>query len=897
MRTLNRFLIRLRNLVTGRRGDQRLREELEEHAALQTEENIRAGMHPEEARRRAQLKLGGVESVREQYHAEEGLPLVEHLICDLRFGLRQLKKSPGFAATAVLTLSLGIGGVTAVFSVVYAVLLRPLPYPQASRLVVLHEAMAHFGGAANLSAPDVPVYQRNSHAFTAVAGFIGEGYDVTGAGEPFRADAERVSAQMFPVLGVAPLLGRRFTRQEDENSASVAVISYSLWKERFGGSQHVLGRTIDLDLRPYTIIGVMPRGFETPSGLGAIAAHDLWVPLSLTPTELKNEANDLDYGAVARLKAGVTMAQAQQDAERVLKIIQAKVPEAHLSISLAGLKKQTVQDARPLLRTLLGAVVLILLIACANLANLLLVRAAGRRREFGMRMALGAARKTILRQLLMESLLLSTAGGVAGLGMAAAAVHWAGAVLPGSLPRLGAIAIDWPVALLASGLVGATGVACGLAPALASAKADVLDSLREGGQSTGQGRSQHRLRSALVVGEMALALLLLVGAGLLLRSFARMMETNPGFRPERTVTASVALPKQAYPTQEKVDEFFRNLGARLQELPGVTEVGFGSNIPVVGRNSSRLFAAQDYVRRPGESFSIASNYLTTGEYFRALKIPLIEGRYFSAADDAVGAPLVVIVSQSLAKRYFAGRDPIGMHIKVGPNYQYRMPPMQVVGVVGDVSDNPVGGKQDFEMYEPLSQLAADLGPMGALIGTKGNMHAVVRTTGDPQALEGELRRVVHQANPTLAVTDVQTMEEVMSSTEAPRRFNTWILTSFAAIALGLAMLGIYGVLAYAVTERTREIAIRMALGATRGEVERRTLGGAMALGLMGVGVGLAASVALTRYLASLLYEVKPLDGLTLAGAVVVLLACAATAALLPARRAASVDPMQALRSE
>jgi putative ABC transport system permease protein len=891
------FAARVRNL--GRRGrvDAEVEEELRAHFEMAVEDGVQAGMTEEEARRAARLRFGNPVVMKERTVGADTALGLESALRDVKFALRQLKKSPEFMVTAVLTLALGIGGVTAVFSVVFAVLLRPLPYPQANRLVVLHEAMAHLGGAANLSAPDVPVYQRNSHAFTAVAGFIGEGYDMTGVGEPFRADAERVSAQMFPVLGVAPLLGRTFTRREDENSAAVMVLSYALWKERFGEDRDVLGRTVDLDLKPYTVIGVMPRGFETPTGLGAIAAHDLWVPLSLTPSEMQDEADDLDYGAVARLKPGVTMAQAQQDAERVLKIIQAKVPEVHLSIGLAGLKEQTVRSARPLLRMLLGAVVLILLIACANLANLLLVRAAGRRREFGVRTALGAARKTILRQLLIESLLLSATGGALGLGGAAAAVHWAGAVLPDSLPRLGEIAVHWPVALLATVLVCATGVACGLAPALASAKADVLASLREGGQATGQGRSQHRLRSALVVAEMALALLLLVGAGLLLRSFARMMETNPGFRPERTVTASVALPKQAYPTQEKVDEFFRNLGKRIEELPGVTAVGFGSNIPVVGRNSSRLFAAQDYVRRPGESFSIASNYLTAGEYFRALRIPLIEGRYFNAADDAPGAPLVTIISQSLAKRYFAGRDPIGMHIKVGPNYQYPMPPMRVVGVVGDVSDNPVDRKQDTEMYEPLSQLAADLGPMGAMIGGEGDLHAVVRTSGDPGVLEGELRRVVHQADPTLPVTDVQTMEEVVSSTEAPRRFNTWILMAFAAVALGLALLGIYGVLAYAVTERTREIAIRMALGATRGDVERRTLWHAMVLGGAGMVLGLAASVVLTRYLASLLYEVKPLDGMTLAGAVLVLLACAVMAGWLSARRAARVDPMLALRSE
>ena len=888
---------RVRNLGRRSKVDAEIEEELRAHIEMAVEDGVRAGMTEDEARRAARVRFGNPVAMKERTVGADAALGLDSVARDVKFALRQMRKSPGFAATAVLTLALGIGGVTAVFSIVYAVLLRPLPYPQASRLVVLHEAMAHFGGAANLSAPDVPVYQRNSQAFAEVAGFIGQGYDVTGAGEPFRADAERVSAQMFPVLGVAPLLGRTFTRREDETSTPVMVLSYALWKERFGGNRDVLGKTIDLDLRPYTIIGVMPRGYETPSGLGAIAAHDLWVPLSLTPSEMQDEADDLDYGAVARLKAGVTMAQAQQDAERVLKIIQAKVPEVHLSISLAGLKEQTVESARPLLRTLLGAVVLILLIACANLANLLLVRGAGRRREFGVRMALGAARKTMLRQLLIESLLLSAMGGALGLGVAAAAVHWASQVLPDSLPQLGEIAIRWPVALLAVGLVGATGVACGMAPALASAKAEVLDSLREGGQATGQGRSQHRLRSALVVGEMALALLLLVGAGLLLRSFARMMETNPGFRPERTVTASVALPKQAYPTQETVDEFFRDLGERIQQLPGVTAVGFGSDIPVVGRNSSRLFAAQDYVRKPGESFSIASNYLTAGEYFRALKIPLIEGRYFNAADDAPGAPLVAIISQSLAKRYFAGRDPVGMHIKVGPNYQYPMPPMRVVGVVGDVSDNPVDRKQDTEMYEPLSQLAADLGPMGAMIGGQGDMHAVVRTTGDPQALEGELSRVVRQADPTLAVTKLQTMEEVVSSTEAPRRFNTWVLSSFAGIALALALLGIYGVLAYSVTERTREIAIRMALGATRLDVERRTLGDAMVLGAAGVALGLAASVGLTRYLASLLYKVKPLDGPTLAGAVAVLLACAALAGWLPARRAASVDPMEALRAE
>lgn len=819
------------------------------------------------------------------------------MLNDLKFALRQLRKSPGFTVAAVLTLAIGIGGVTAVFSVVDAVLLRPLPYAQANRLVVLHMGMKHLFAEANLSAPDVLEYQRDSKAFTGVAGFVGAGYDVSGAGAPFRADAERVGASMFGVLGVQPLLGRAFTKKEDENAAPVTVISYVLWKERFQMRRDVLGETIDLDRRPYTIIGVMPPGFETPTGQGGIAQHDLWVPMSFTPTEKGAVADNFDYGAVARVRPGVTMQQGREDMQRVLTVIQAEVPDVHLSIMMRGLKEQTVRDARPLLRILLGAVVLILLIACANLANLLLVRAAGRHREFGVRMALGAARSAVLRQLLTESLLLSAIGGAVGVALAALLTQGASSMLPDSLPRLNEISIHWPVALLAVALVSATGVACGLAPALASVKAELTQSLRDGGQAVGQGRSHHRLSNGLVIGEIALALLLLVGAGLLLKSFVRMVSVNPGFQPQHIMTASLSLPLQAYPKQENVDQFLANTQRKVEALPGVTDVGFSTDIPVIGRRSSRLFAAEDYVRKPDESYSVASNYLTAGEYFRALKIPLIKGRYFDKADDEPGAPLVAIVSQSFARKYFAGRDPIGMHIKVGPSFQNNMPEMRVVGVVGDVSDNPLDQKQDIEMYEPASQAAADLGKYASMIGVVGAMHAVVRTTGDPSALEASFTRIVQEADPSLAVTKLKTMEDVVATTEAPRRFNTGILMVFAGIALGLALVGIYGVLAYSISERTREIAIRMALGATRAEVLRRTLRNALLLGLAGVGIGLAAAMGLTRYIAGLLYQVKPLDGVTIASAAAVLLTCALLAGWIPARRTASIDPMEALRNE
>jgi putative ABC transport system permease protein len=820
------------------------------------------------------------------------------MLNDLKYALRQLRKTPGFSLTAVLTLTIGIGGVAAVFSVVEAVLLRPLPYKNSAELVVLHERVEHLmDGEANLSAPDVLTFAQESKAFTGVGGFIGASFEASGAGAPFRARAERLTAAVFPVLGIEPVLGRTFTQQEDETSAPVTVISHALWQERYQGDPHVLGKTIDLDRRPYTVIGVMPAEFETPLGLGGVMQRDLWVPMSFTPVEKGAEADNFDYGAVARLKPGVGLAQAQQDVDRVIAIIQAKIPGLQLHGSMRGLKEETVREARPLLRILLAAVALILLIACANLANLLLVRAAGRRREFGVRLALGAARRTMLRQLLTESLLLSAIGGLLGVAMAVLLVHVGAAKMADMLPRLNEIAVSWPVVLLAIALTGVTGVLCGLAPAVASMKAEVLDALREGSHGAGQGRGQHRLRNFLVVTEAALAMVLLVGAGLLLRSFAKMLATDSGVETTHVMTASLALPKQDYPTQERVSAFYSELQRRFEAIPGVRAVGFSSNIPVIGRNSSRLFAPQSYVKKPDEGWSLASNYLVMGNYFDVLHIPIISGRYFDARDDRAGAPLVAIISQSFAQHYFSGKDAVGMHLKVGPSYSTPMPPIEVIGVVGDVKPNHIDETQMVQMYEPVSQAAADLGPLAAMIGVVGDLRVVVRTAGDPASLEANFTRAVHQLDSLLAITDMQTMEEVVAATQSSRRFSTMILTAFAAIALALSLLGIYGVLAYAVTERAREIAIRMALGATREHVLRRTIRSGLTLAAMGIAGGLIASAGLMHLLKSLLYGVEPLDSPAIAGAIIAMLACSALAGWLPARRAASIEPMDALRSE
>lgn len=820
---------------------------------------------------------------------------------DIRYALRQLRRSPGFTLIAVLTLAVAIGGVTAVFSIVEAVLLRPLPFQDSDRLVRLHEGIAHnFDG--DLPAPDVIQFARDNQAFSAVGGFVSAEYEFTGAGEPFHARAERVTAPLFPLLGVSPMMGRNFTQAEDDKAVPVAIISYSLWRERFHSDAGVLGRTVDLDRRPYTIIGVMPRSFEFPLDPGRLSHRDLWVPMSFTPDERQDETDNFQYGAIARLKPGVTLAQAQSDLARMVVAVQARVP-AELGIQLtsrvAFLKDETVQSTRPLLRILMGAVLLVLCIACANLANLLLVRAAGRRREFGMRLALGAASRVVLRQLLTESLLLTAIGGLIGVVIASVIVHLSAVLLPPSLPRIAEITVSWPVLLLALALIVFTGVLCGLAPALSSMRADVLSSLRDGGQSIGSGHSQHRLRSGFVVVEAALALSLLVGAGLLIRSFAHMLETDPGFVSQHVLTAHLSLPEQSYSTQPQIDNFYEELLRRLSGMPQVRAVGASSNIPVIGIGSDRNFVPEGYVAPHGETnFLSASNYFVMGDYFRAMKIPLLQGRYFTAADDLPDAQLTAIISQSVARQIWPGQNPIGKRLKMGGNPKSARPAITVVGVVADIRQGSLDQAIYPQMYEPFLQFNRQYEPtVQKFIGTRGSMHLVLNTEGDPTALALSLEKAVHQLDPLLALENVRTMDAVVSSTEAPRQFNTVVLSAFAAVALLLSLLGIYGVLAYSVNERAREIAIRMALGASRESVLGRILRSSLVLAGVGIMIGLIASFWLTRFLQSLLYGVKPLDAVTFGGAVLVLLVCALLAGWLPARRAASIDPMQTLRSE
>jgi putative ABC transport system permease protein len=901
MEVIRVLLARCAAFFRGRKLDGDLDEEVRAHLDLAVEENLRHGMNAKEARAAAMRGFGGVTQTKEIYRLQRGIPFLETLGRDVRFALRQLRKSPGFTLTAVLTLAIGIGGVAAVYSVVEAVLLRPLPFHEPAQLVRLHEGVEHQFDQADLPAPDVIRFARDNRTFSRVAGFVAAEFELSGAGKPFQARVERVTASLLPILGVQPMLGRAFTQAEDENAAPVALISYAMWRERFQSSANAIGATIDLDRRPYTIVGVMPRSFEFPLDAGRLSHRDMWVPMSFTSDEKQDETDNFQYGAIARLKAGVALGQAQADVSRIVAAVEAQIPPQdgiHLTSSVESLQEETVNGARPLLNALLGAAGLILLIACANLANLLLVRGAGRRRELGMRVALGAARRTVLRQLFTESLVLAVIGGALGVALAFVLVQIAAATLPDSLPRLNEIALRWPVLLLAMGLTGVTGILCGWTPALAGVKPELMHSLREGGQGAGQGRSQSGMRTALAAIEVALAMLLLVASSLLLRSFQKMLETDPGFVPQNVLTASLTLPEHDYPTQQKVNAFYGELLRRLGSLPQVSSVGAATNIPVIGIASDRNFVPEGYAPRDGRTWLSVSNYFVLGDYFRAMRIPLVEGRYFTVGDDKPDAPLVAVISQTTARQHWPGVDAVGKRFKMGGNPNSRRPLITVVGIVGDVRQGALDQAVYPQMYEPFEQSQRQFeAQVQQVLGVRSSMHVVLNTSGNPLALQATVEKTVHQLDPLLAVSDMHSMEEVVSATETSRRFNTCILTAFAAIALALSLLGIYGVLAYSVTERAREIAIRMALGATRERVLWTTLRNGLTLAGVGIAAGLMASVAVTRFIASLLYNVKPLDADAIIGAALVLAICAVAAGLIPARRAASIDPMRALRTE
>ncbi|MGA9960247.1 MAG: ABC transporter permease [Acidobacteriaceae bacterium] len=826
------------------------------------------------------------------------------VVLDIRYALRQLRKSPGFALTAILTLAFGIGANTAIFSIVEGVLLRPLPFANQARLVTLGdrlEGVEYGGEVPGVTPHGIRIYMRDTHAFSSLGGYQATTYELSGLGTPAQINAGRLTASMFPVLGISPLMGRAFTQQEDDDSRQVAVLSYQTWRGRFDGDPHILGRKVLLDRKPYEIIGVMPREFEFPLVPGQLNRCELWVPMSFTQAERSQaSAGAWAYNMVGLLKPGITPAQAQQDAAPAAQEIMRNFPPAlrsrRIHPDVQRLDESTVAQARPLVRTLLLAVMVVLFIACANLAGLLLVRVIRRRREISVRLALGASGAAILRQCLIEALLLSVSGGVLGLLLASAFLRIGIRLLPETLPRVSSIRLDGQVVAFSLGLTLLTGLFCGLIPAFAAARTEVNEALKEGG-GTGSAAGGHtRLRSALVVAELAVALVMLIASGLLLRSFHKMRSVNLGFHTDHTLTASYSLPREQYSSQDAIDAFNLTLRTRLEQLPGVQAVGMTSLLPAADVEFGGTFTPEGYVPPKGEGLVIAWIPQVTGDYFQAQGVPILRGRDFTLADRA-GAPLVVIVNRILAEHYWPGQDPIGKRLHRGPA-EAALPWLTVVGEIGDVkqlaADVPTGN----QFYIPSSQVKADAGSFaspGMLSGNAGSI--VLRGQMPPEQMAESLLKVVRSIDPNLPLTHVESMDRVVAEGQAPRRFNTVLISSFAGAAVLLALLGIYSVIAFSTALRAREMAIRLALGAPRAEVMRLVLVSGVKLGVAGCGIGAIAAIFITRLLRSLLFQVDSLDPIVLLLATVSILLLAIAASVIPARRAASVEPLQALRTE
>ena len=812
-----------------------------------------------------------------------------HPLQDFRYAVRMIRSKPAFTVIVLLTLALGIGANTAIFSVVDAVILRPLPYHAPDRLVLVKEWIPKaLPDPIPVCAPDVVQFQHENHSFEGLAAFWGGQFDLAGGVEPQRVKVDRVNANLFSLLGTQPSIGRAFTAAEDQPGHLVTILSYGLWQRQFGGDQNIVGHTVVLDRQSYTVVGVMPRTFAFPlPGMNQGDAADLFIPMAFTPSELADVGDNFNYSVVGRLKPGDSLGQANSDLEIIAQRIQQTYPaefrsDINLSAVALPLGGQVVGKARTPLLLLLGAVAFVLLIGCINVTNLLLMRATDRQKEIAVRLALGASRTRLLFQLLTESMLLTLTGAALGLAFA----HWITqtllALMPADIPQVHPVELNLSVLGFTAGLAVLTGLIFGVLPALAINRDSVDATLREGGRGGTQARQHRRIREGLVIVEVALAMVLLVGAGLLLRSFQRVLETDPGFQPEHLLTASLNLPETQYKSGPQVQTFYQRLIVRLQQLPAVQMAGASTDLPLqAGWN--HIFTPEGYQPPPGASLNFSNHSVILGRYLQTMGVPLLRGRYFSDQDNEHSTP-VLIVSEAIAKHFWPHQDPIGKRLKWGPP-ESKDAWLTIVGVVGDVKQGPLDVPTAPHTYQPFLQHPSP------------SLSVAIRASGEPTALASELRGAVWGLDPQLAVAQVRTMDQVIQRSTTPRRFNLLLLTGFASVALMLSAIGIYGVIAYSVVRRVREIGVRVALGAQRSDVLRLVVGQGLLLLLSGIVLGLLGAVALTRSLASFLYGIKATDPVTFACVAVLLAVVGLLASYIPARRATKIDPMIALRYE
>jgi predicted permease len=817
---------------------------------------------------------------------------------DLRFAFRQLRKSPGSSLAVVVMLALGMGATTAIFSLVEGVLLRPLPFANPDRLVLLGDHVRRGGSNLPVTAREIGTYSSSAGAFSSMGGYASVNFEVSSGAIPEQISAARLTAEVFSTLGVQPLLGRVFTQQEENAHHPLTVISYALWLNRYQLDPHVLGTTIVLSRSPYTIIGVMPRSFEFPLSTGRGSEAQLWVPMSLTADELSDEnAGYWGYQMVARLKDGVTAAQAAKDADRVAQEIMRNFPVSQSAIHIQGdvspLRERLVADVRPLLRILFAAVAVVLLIACANVSGLLLVRAIRRRREHAVRLALGAGSAGIIREAVLEGLLLSVPGGLLGLAFATIGIRTALHLLPDSMPRLDSISMDAPVVIFGLAIAVATGILCSVAPAFAAMRTNLIEALKESGR-TGAAAGHPWLRSALVIGEVGVALVLLTVSGAFLRSFQKMRAVDLGFRPDHVLVASYQLPLNQYSTNNLVTNFNRTVMDRLSNKPAVTAAGLTSVLPASGFSAMASYTIED-VPVDKWKMQFAQFAITDGDYFKALNVPLLDGRTFTPDDRPDSIP-VVIVNESMAQHSWPGQRAVGKRMHIG-NPQKPYPWATVVGVVADTRINARDEPSDDQIYIPAQQPAVFSGAAasGRLTNASGGF-IVLRSDLPPEQMTQTLRASVAEVDPLLALQQVEPMDDVISNVEAPRRFNTDLITIFALGALLLAVTGIYAVVAFSVSLRTQEIAVRMALGAQRSGIARLVLISGAKMALAGCALGVLGSLAVSRLVSSFLFNVSATDPAIYATAALLMMLTALVASLLPATRAASADPVDALRT-
>jgi predicted permease len=873
MRRLRSWCVRLWSLWGKERRDREFAEELESHLRMHCEDGVRAGMTPAEARRQALIKLGGMAPVEELYRERRGVPSLETLARDFGYAIRMMRRAPGFTATVVVTLGLGIGTTTAIFSVVNAVLIRPLPYPEPQRLVYI---AISYGERSAIFVPttDYAAWRTGSQTLSRLAGQIGFEANLTVGTEAERVKVGAATASLFPMLGVSPALGRIFLAEEDRpGGAPVAILSHAFWKSRFGGDAAIGGKPVTIDGVIHTIVGVLPAGFQLPDRYQT--DYDLWVPLAMSDN---GRAKRPILEAVGRLKPGVSRERARAELATLM-----RPPRRGKKILVvAEWQEQIASGARRSLLIFLCAVGFVLLVACVNVANLLLFRAAAREKEMAVRRALGAGRARILRQLLTESVLLALLGGVVGLGLAWAGKDLLVAFIADNLPAMEPVHLDLRVLGFNLGLALVTGIAFGLAPALEASRSELNEHLKNAGRGASEGRSRYRMRGLLVVFEVALVMVLLSGAGLLFRSFLRLRGVDPGFQADRILTVNVALTPSKYPTPREKTAFFQQVVERVGTLPGVQAAGASTSLPLGGY--SMAISGLTVEGRPEAERQVMVD-IVSPNYFRTVGIPMVRGRGLSDADRN-GSTVVAMVNETFARAFFPGEDCLGKRIE---QWKPKTGWITIVGVVRDIRPAPE--------EEPLPEMYFSYLQPDASFLMGSNMYLAVRAAGNPKALAGAVRGQIAGVDSSQPPFDITTLEERRTKHLSPRRVNMLLMGAFAALALGIGSIGIYGVVSCTVRRRTHEIGIRMALGADRGRILGMVLRNGMKLIGAGVGIGLAASAALTRLIASELWGISATDPWTFAAVVTLLSATGLAACLLPARGAAMVDPTRALRDE